>query len=410
MGMKRKRDVKIWVLVVLLAFLFGIVSFPNEGAAQKKKEIVIGGTISETGPFSSDVKPWPKLMNTWAQMINERGGLWVKSEKRRLPVKFVLYDDKSDQATSIKFYERLVTVDKVDFLIGPYTSPLTFAATTVAEKYKIPMVCAEATAGAIYGRGMKWIVGIDQAGSKWSDAYFELVKQEGKAKTVALLAEDQIIFTEVIPGAANNAKKIGVNVVFNEKAASATSDFSPIITKMKGQNPDICFVGGFIPFNIAFMKQAKELDFNPKEFHFTHFGISFKEALGKDAEYTTGSAYYMPGMKFGNYKFFLELLARSGVSVAEYPWANDRMWAFDAIQWGVETSESLKPNDLMQALKDLHIMAVAGPLHFDSTGQGTNRPIVTQIIGGSYQFAWPALPGYPAAKHVYPRPKWSELK
>jgi branched-chain amino acid transport system substrate-binding protein len=409
MGMKR-RDVKIWVLVVFLTFLFGIVSFPNEAAAQKKKEIVIGGTISETGPFSSDVKPWPKLMNTWAQMINERGGLWVKSEKRRLPVKFVLYDDKSDQATSIKFYERLVTVDKVDFLIGPYTSPLTFAATTVAEKYKIPMVCAEATAGAIYGRGMKWIVGIDQAGAKWSDAYFELVKQEGKAKTVALLAEDQIIFTEVIPGAANNAKKIGVNVVFNEKAASATSDFSPIITKMKGQNPDICFVGGFIPFNIAFMKQAKELDFNPKEFHFTHFGISFKEALGKDAEYTTGSAYYMPGMKFGNYKFFLELLKRSGVSVAEYPWANDRMWAFDAIQWGVETSESLKPNDLMDALKDLHIMAVAGPLHFDSTGQGTNRPIVTQIIGGSYQFAWPALPGYPAAKHVYPRPKWSELK
>ena len=409
MDMKR-RDVKIWVLVVFLAFLFGIVSFPDEAAAQKKKEIVIGGTISETGPFSSDVKPWPKLMNTWAQMINERGGLWVKSEKRRLPVKFVLYDDKSDQATSIKFYERLVTVDKVDFLIGPYTSPLTFAATTVAEKYKIPMVCAEATAGAIYGRGMKWIVGIDQAGAKWSDAYFELVKHEGKAKTVALLAEDQIIFTEVIPGAANNAKKVGLNVVFNEKAASATSDFSPIITKMKGQNPDICFVGGFIPFNIAFMKQAKELDFNPKEFHFTHFGISFIEALGKDAEYATGSAYYMPGMKFGNYKFFLELLKRSGVSVSEYPWANDRMWAFDAIQWGVETSESLKPNDLMEALKDLHIMAVAGPLHFDKTGQGTNRPIVNQIIGGQYQFCWPALPGYPPAEHVYPRPKWSELK
>ena len=408
--MKRRREVKIWVLVVFLAFLFGIVSFPNEAAAQKKKEILIGGTISETGMFSSDVKPWPKLMNTWAQMINERGGLWVKSEKRRLPVKFVLYDDKSDQATSIKFYERLVTVDKVDFLIGPYASPLTFAATTVAEKYKIPMVCVEATAGAIYSRGMKWIVGIDSAGSKWSDAYFDLVKHEGKAKTVALLAEDQIIFTEVIPGAANNAKKIGLNVVFNEKAASATSDFSPIITKMKEKNPDICYVGGFIPFNIAFMKQAKELDFNPREFHFTHFGISFKDALGKDAEYTTGSAYYMPGMKFGNYKFFAELLTRSGVSVLEYPWANDRMWAFDAIQWGVETSESLKPNDLMQALKDVHIMAVAGPLHFDATGQGTNRPIVNQIIGGKYQFCWPALPGYPSAQHVYPRPKWSELK
>ena len=408
--MKRGGVIKALVSIFFLFFLLGIVSFPNEAVAQKKKEILIGGTISETGRFASDVKPWPKLMNTWAEMIKERGGLWVKSEKKRLPAKFVLYDDKSDQATSIKFYERLVTVDKVDLLIGPYTSPLSFAATTVAEKYKIPMVCVEATASAIYKRGMKWIVGIDSEGSKWSDNYFELVKHEGKAKTIALLAEDQIIFTEVIPGAVENAKKIGLDVVFSEKAASGTSDFSPIITKMKEKNPDLCYVGGFIPFNIAFMKQAKELGFNAKEFHFTHFGISFKEALGKDAEYVTGSACYMPGMKFGNYKFFLELLKRSGVSIAEYPWANERMWSFDTIQWGIETSESLKPDDLMKAFKDLHIMAVAGPLHFDETGQGTNRPIVNQIIGGEYQFAGPARPGYPPAKHVYPRPKWSELK
>ena len=141
--MKRRRCTMILVWMFFLLFLLGIVSLPNEAIAQKKKVILIGGTISETGRYASDVKPWPKLMNTWAEMINERGGLWVKSEKRRIPVKFILYDDKSDQATSIKFYERLVTVDKVDLLIGPYTSPLTFAATTVAEKYKIPMVCVE---------------------------------------------------------------------------------------------------------------------------------------------------------------------------------------------------------------------------------------------------------------------------
>ena len=401
---------------VVLSFMFcmlvllGIGIQTGKVMAAGKDVILIGGTISQSGRFASDVKPWPELMDTWAEMINERGGLWVKSEKKRIPVKFILYDDKSDQATSIKFYERLVTVDKVDLLIGPYTSPLTFAATTVAEKYKIPMVCAEATARAIYGRGMKWIVGIDQGGDKWSDAYFELVEHEGKAKSIALLAEDAIIFTDIMVGAAKHAKRLGLDMVFNQKAASDTNDFGSIITKMKEKNPDLCFVGGFIPFNIAFMKQAKELDFNPKEFHFTHFGVSFKEALGKNAEYVTGSAYYMPGMRFGNYKFFHELLERSGVSVGEYPWANDRMWAFDAIQWGIETSESLGREDIMKALKDLHIMCVAGPLHFDETGQGTNRPIVTQILEGEYKFTWPAKPGYPAAVHAYPRPKWSELK
>jgi branched-chain amino acid transport system substrate-binding protein len=349
-------------------------------------------------------------MNTWAQMINERGGLWVKSEKRRLPVKFVLYDDKSDQATSIKFYERLVTVDKVDLLIGPFSSPLTFAATTIAEKYKIPMVCAEASAAAIYNRGLKWIVGIDQAGPRWSDSYFELIKHEGKAKTVAILVEDQITFTEIGPGALENAKKIGLDVVFYEKAATGTSDFSPIITKMKEKNPDLSYVGGFIPFNIAYMKQAKELDFNPKEFHFTHSGISFKEALGKDAEYVTGSMFYVQGMKIGSYKFYDELLKRSNVSIQQYPWADGRFFALDAILWGIETTESLAPSALMKALKEIHIISTTGPLYFDETGQGTHRPNVSQIIGGQYQFTWPANPGYPPARHIYPRPKWSEMK
>ena len=408
--MATKKYFLVLLLMFLVLTLFGTGFQPEKAMGAGKDVILIGGTISQTGRFASDVKPWPKLMHTWAEMINERGGLWVKSEKKRIPVKFILYDDKSDQATSIRFYERLVTVDKVDLLIGPYTSPLTFAATTVAEKYKIPMVCVEATAVAIYNRGMKWIVGIDQAGNRWSDAYFELVEHVGKAKTIALLAEDAIIFTDIMVGAVEHAKRLGLDVVFNQKAASETSDFGPIITRMKENNPDLCFVGGFIPFNIAFMKQAKELDFSPKEFHFTHFGISFKEVLGKDAEFVTGSAYFMPGMKFGNYKFFHELLERSGVSVAEYPWANDRMWAFDAIQWGIETSESLGREDLMKALKELHIMGVAGPLHFDETGQGTNRPIVTQIVDGEYKFSWPAKPGYPPAVHVYPRPKWSELK
>jgi len=408
--MVRKKCFGILLFSFLTLFFFVTMALPGKTKAEGKSEILIGGTISQSGHFASDVKPWPKLMDTWAEMINERGGIWVKSEKKRLPVRFKLYDDKSDQATSIKFYERLVTVDKVDLLIGPYTSPLSFAATSVAEKYKIPMVCVEATARAIYNRGMKWIVGIDQAGNKWSDAYFELVEHEGKAKSIALVAEDHIIFKDIIAGAVEHAKRLGLDIVFNQKAASDTSDFSPMITKMKDKNPDLCFVGGFIPFNIALMKQAKELDFNPKEFHYTHFGISFKEALGKDAEYVTGSAYYMPGMNFGNYKFFHELLKRSGVSIKEYPWANDRMWAFDAILWGIETSESLKPTDLIQALKDLHIMCVAGPLHFDETGQGTNRPIVTQIIGGEYKFTWPDKPGYPPAEHMYPRPKWSEMK
>ena len=72
--------------------------------------------------------------------MNERGGVYVKSLDKKLPVKIVYYDDQGDPKTSVKFYERLVVEDKVNFLLAPPGSPIAFAATTVAERYKIPMI------------------------------------------------------------------------------------------------------------------------------------------------------------------------------------------------------------------------------------------------------------------------------
>ncbi|MCG6880406.1 MAG: ABC transporter substrate-binding protein, partial [Deltaproteobacteria bacterium] len=156
----------------ILAVLMGIGAWD----AFAKDKIVIGGTVAQSGRFASDVKPWPELMRAWADMVNENGGIMVKSLNKKLPVEFVIYDDKSDPSTVVKFYQRLITVDKADILIGPYTSPLTFPATAVANKYGVPMVCAEATASAIYKRGFKWIVGVDQPAPLWSLNYFDLIQ------------------------------------------------------------------------------------------------------------------------------------------------------------------------------------------------------------------------------------------
>jgi len=398
-----------WLWILLLFGLMGGLMLHSTPAVAKEV-IVIGGTVAQTGRFASDVKPWPNLMNTWADMINEKGGLFVKSENKKLPVKFVLYDDKSDNSTTVKFYERLVTVDKVDILIGPYSSPLTFPASTIANKYKMPMVCAEATASAIYTRGFDTIVGVDQPAPLWSYNYWDLIKTKTDAKTAALLGEDMTLFSEIMEGAKHLSQKGGVKVVFDEKASPDTKDFTPIIVKMKAADPDIVFVGGFIPFNIAFLKQAKELDFNPKEFHFSHHGISFLEALGKDADYVTGESYWHPGTKIGNYQEFETLLQRANVRILEYPWAVPRFLAMDVIRRGIEASPSLKMEDLIEAIKGLEFVGISGRMTFDKNGQGKNRPVVDQIMNGKYMFAWPSKEGYPATQYTYPRPTWSEMR
>ena len=208
--------------------------------------ILIGGTIAQSGPMSAEVGPFKKMMDAWADMVNEKGGLFVKAYGKKLPIKFVVYDDASKQDNAVKFYERLVTVDKVHILIGPYSSPLTFAASTVAEKHGIPMVAAQANSTAIFNRGFKWLVGVIDDGPKWSNHYFDMLQEEGKAKTIGFVIQDTLHAKEVGSGAVPKAREIGLEVVFEESVQANATDFTPIITKLKAANPDIVYVSAFL--------------------------------------------------------------------------------------------------------------------------------------------------------------------
>jgi branched-chain amino acid transport system substrate-binding protein len=117
--------------ITILA-LVTIIFFSKPACAESPKEIRIGATVSMSGKFSTEIGPFKNLMEAYATVINTRGGIYVKSVGKRLPVKFIVYDDKSDGPTARKFYERLISVDKADILLGPYSSPVTFAASVAA--------------------------------------------------------------------------------------------------------------------------------------------------------------------------------------------------------------------------------------------------------------------------------------
>ncbi|HIJ19965.1 MAG TPA: ABC transporter substrate-binding protein, partial [Deltaproteobacteria bacterium] len=161
----------------LTVVLFMVMPFAALGAPDA---IHIGATVSQTGHFSSEIGPFERLMNAWADMVNEQGGIMVKEYGKKLPVKFTIYDDRSDQATVKKYYERLVTVDKVDLLLGPYSSPLTFAASTAGENHQVPFIAICANSPKIYSRGFNWLVGVIDLGPRYTYRYWEMIQSEGK--------------------------------------------------------------------------------------------------------------------------------------------------------------------------------------------------------------------------------------
>ncbi len=396
-----------FVLILGLALAFSSPARAEEWG----RDILVGGTAALTGPFSGSAKIYSELHDNFAAMINERGGILLKETGKRHKLRFITYDDKSDKTAARKFYERLVTVDKVDVLIGPYSSPITVGASSVGEKHKVPFVCVEANATAIYGRGFKWIVGVLASGELWSDHYFDLLKSEGKAKTIAFVTEDNLHALDVYRGAIKKAKKEGLKVLVDKvRVPSKTTDFTPIITEIKAKDPDIVFVSSFIPFGIAFLKQAKELDLNPREFHIIHHGGGFLNAVGKDGEYVTGEVYWVPGMQFGDTKFFDELLRRTKTSVQAYPWTAIRVPAMDVIVDALKRAGSLDKAKVMKALKKTNLETVGGVIRFSADGSGTMNSIPTQIQGGKHVLIAPRAQGYPAKAHLYPTPPWRERK
>ena len=394
-----------WVAAGLLA----VTAAMGPAPAAAQESILVGASLSMSGPFAEEVGPFKKLMDTWAEMINAKGG--IKLGNRNVPIKFIIHDDASKPDESIKAYERLVTVDKVHILLGPYSSPITVQASTVAEKHGIPMIALEANSTAIYTRGFKWLVGVIDDGPKWSHHYFDMLKAEGRVKTMAIVIQETGHTKEAGGGAVAKAKAVGINVVVEESAPARPVDYTPIIAKMKAANPDVVFVAGFPAFNVAFYKQALEQGLNPREYHVIHHGSAFRKAVGEaQANLVIGENYWMPGIKKGNWQMFEEMLQKTGIKVEDYPWAGIRMFGLDALKATLEKAGSLDREKLMAAAWTLDIETISGRLRFqkkgeapnpNAQGQGTLNPFPTQIQEGKYVTLWPQ--DFATGKHVYPR-------
>ena len=81
--------------------------------------IVWGTTVSSTGVYSTLAERWKEMTEVFADEVNKLGGIMVKDCGKKLPLKIVIYDDQSVPTTAVTLYEKMATVDNVDFFVGP---------------------------------------------------------------------------------------------------------------------------------------------------------------------------------------------------------------------------------------------------------------------------------------------------
>ena len=363
----------------------------------------IGATVSETGHFATEIGPFRKLMQAWADDLNQQGGIQIG--RQRLPVELFIYDDRSNESNARRMYERLAVVNNVQLMFGPYSSPLTLASSTAAESHKIPFVAICANSPKIYDRGYKHIVCIIDKAPRYTYRYWEMIKAEGWAKSVSFVIEDTLHPQGVFKGARVLAADAGLKILGHHVAPRDARDFSAVLVDLKQADPDIVFISSNIPFAVQFMAQARELGLSPREYHAIHHSGIFLKSLGKTADRVTGQSYWTPGMTQGQHARFQTLLQTAGISLNDYPWAPAYMMAFEVVEAALAQIEGdaavADGAAIMAALKKSQTETIGGLVRFAADGAGTINTFPSQIQGRDYQIVWP--PQQATGKHIYPR-------
>ena len=395
-----------WMGCLSLVLLLG---FGPVAHAADMKVIKLGCAISFTGDQSRTGKLYRDSYDMAVDAINKSGGIKIGNQAYQL--KIVYYDDRSDPSESSKLVEKLLSEDKVNFLLGPYSSGITIPDSLVAQRYRIPMIEGGGASGKIFSRGNKYIFGTLPPAGQYFKSTLEMLQQvQPKPKTIAILYSDDKFDVSVAEGTQELAKPMGFDVVLYEKYAEHATDFTSILTKIKAAKADVVLVSGHTEEALNFTQQAKELNVCPEMISMT-VGPSeadFRSSLGKDADFIYGVASWSTQMHFKGYLFkdTQDFVKQFKAKFDYDPDYHNASGIADVAVFkdAIERAGSLDPAKVRSAIAATRLDTIYGHVEFSDNGQIKGTSVVLQIQGGEIYQVFPNG----ARKAVFPVKCWKD--
>lgn len=383
------------------AFLFAAAAVLAIGALAAEP-LKIGFCMSLTGPFAVSGKQALIAMKLWQDDINAKGGLLGRQ------VQFVYYDDQSSPANVSGIYTKLLDVDKVDLVVGPYGTVMTAPAMPIVIAHNMVMTSLVALNVNSHFHYPRYFapaaLGKDPV-VDFSKGFFDsAMKLNPKPKTVALIAADQEFAAQNVKGAHQNAVAAGLQIVYNKSYPPSTVDFSPIVRAVQADNPDIVFVASYPPDSLGMVRAMHEVGFVPKVFGGSMIGLqitNIQMQLGPLLNGVTAFAAWepLPTMTFPGVmdmlKRYQAQAAGQGVDLLGYFLAPSAYAYVQILGDAVTAVGSLDQQKIADYMHHHTFDTVAGKFTFDADGNATeNRAIMVQyhdITGSTVdQFKDPA--------------------
>jgi branched-chain amino acid transport system substrate-binding protein len=362
--------------------------------------IRIGASLSLTGTYAKLGKNQHEGYQLCEKDLNAKGGLLGRK------VQFVVYDDQSMPATAVRLYEKLITEDKVDAIMGPYSSPVTEAAVNVTEKYKKVMVAPLAATTSIFKKGRKYIFMVISPAEVYLEGLVDMAAKRG-LKTVAVVNEDTLFSKAAASGAVELAKKRGLQVVYTEAYPKGNTDFSALLTKLKATNADVLAAATYFDDAVALTRQMKELNVNPKMYGVTVGGDlpEFYDTLKQNAEYIYGATQWEPTLPYpGNQEWFDAYKKEFGHDPSYHSAAGYAGCVIYAE--AAKRANSLDADKVREQLLKLETRTIFGDYKVDADGfQVAHKMVTFQWQKEKKATVWPDE--LAKAKPLFPTPPWT---
>lgn len=357
----------------------------------------IGAPLPATGGLSPEGAKQQRGYDLWAETVNGAGGIEVGGQRVR--VEIVYADYQSNTPRAVQLAERLITQDRCPVLFAPQGSGATKAASSVTERYKVPMVAPTASSREVFDQNPKYLFGTFTPNDTLTEPLADIVRAGlPDVGTIAILARNDLFPLAIAQEMERSAKARGLKVVAFEKYAIGTMDHASALTGIAGQKPGWLFVTGYLNDLLLARRQMVELQFDAAVVTMIAGPAyrEFVEALGPSAENLTSAAWWHPAVRYtdcqgpwSSTEAFVAAYSKRYGSVPDYGEASSAACGV-AVQLAAQAAGSLEPQRLRDALAGLDAPTFFGPVKFGPSGQITSlKPPVFQIQGGKQLVLYP---------------------
>jgi branched-chain amino acid transport system substrate-binding protein len=231
------------------------------GSGAPPDTITVGATLPMTGTESKVGARYKQGYDLAFDLANRAGGIDVGGKKVKVQLK--LLDDTTDQAKAVNLAQRLISQDKVDFMLGTYSTPLVEAQSTVAEQSQIPYVNGGGASTSIYSKGFKWIFGTLASVSNLSSTEMRWIQKQQDAGKLPSPAKIAVVWENTSHGKDFrkgikdfvNASGGKYTISVDESFALDGKDFSAVLNKVKAAGVDLFMVDAHLPDFLTMQRQ-----------------------------------------------------------------------------------------------------------------------------------------------------------